>query len=292
MCDNHQYLTDRESLLLSLEIGFRHLDLQRSWIEDLDLIKTEHHQALVNVVFESGDCEVVADLLHAWTVRGRSYETMCTLSGTCMKYLVNLHKLGPFSSRLRQLVIRSVELIGYEGFERVGVEIFVELLDHLHVTVEDMGGKYEWARLLLDIIQSPEGIQQLSHWYWELLVEVSRSWRGGVYNPQIAISLTEAEEWDKLERWTRIVWAAWPPEPGWRTEEDLEQLMIPLFHQRPDAVQKLGQWMEQWSKKWGEEVPESFERTCQRAWEAVQQDLRQVQLLAVIRCPSPHASSS
>ena len=288
ICKNQQHFEDRESLyknqhfedwknaFLSLEIGFRHLDLQDPWDNYLNLTHTEHHQRLADVVFESGDGEAIADLLHAWTVGDWYREPARALLGTCTGRLIDLHNLVPFSSRLRRLVIHSVKGIGYGGFEGVGVERFLKLLDYLHVTVDDMDSRFTWVNLLLDIVQSPEGIRHLSHWYWELLMEISKSLGCRAYNPQIAISLTEAQEWDKLECWVRTVWIMWPPGPGRTTEEYLQRLMLPLFRQRPDFVQKLGQWMEQWSKKWDREVPECFRRTCQRAWEAAQWDLRQV----------------
>jgi hypothetical protein len=102
------------------------------------LTHTEHHRGLVDVVFQSQESEVIADLLHAWTTESMSHDPAYTLLGFCAEHLVGLHDLVPFSPRLRRLVIRSVELIGYKGFEGVGVERFIGLLNHLHVTVEDM----------------------------------------------------------------------------------------------------------------------------------------------------------
>ena len=76
-----------------------------------------------------------------------------------------------------------------------------------------MGKKFEWVILLLDTLQSSEGAQQLSHWYWELLVELAISvpqWLQYepqvTYTPQIAIPLTEVQEWDRLECWIGTVW--------------------------------------------------------------------------------------
>jgi len=173
----------------------------------------------------------------------------------------------PFSSRLRRLVIRSVEVVGFKGFEGVGVEKFVELLDRLHVTVKDVDNRLIWVRLLLDTLQFSEGTRHLSRWYLELLMESSYPQWGGdlFYNPQITISLVEAQEWDKLECWIGTVWIMWPPGTGQTLEEDLERLMVLLFRQRPGAARKLTQWVES-----VEEVPESFGRISQKAQEAVQ----------------------
>ena len=99
----------------------------------------------------------------------------------------------------------------------------------------------------------------------------NRLWGGHfVYDPQITISLVEAQEWDKLECWIGTVWIMWPPETGQTMEDDLERPMVLLFRQRPSAVRKLTQWV----KSRFEEVPESFERISQQAQEAVQRDLR------------------
>jgi len=268
-------LEDWESILLvSLEIGFRHLDPQDRCIW-ARLTHTEHHRELVDVVFKSRNSEAIADLLHAWTTKGSFHAPPHTLLGICTGHLVGLRYLVPFSPRLRRLVIRSVELTGYEGFEGVGVERFIELLNHLHTTVEDMDWGFRWARHLLDTPQSSEGVQRLSHWYWELLVELAvsipvRLIRATTYSPQIMTFLTEAREWSKLEYWMGTVCVAWPPEAGGITEEDLNRLLPLLFRQRPGTAQKLNRWMERWSRKYGGGVPESFQRICKQAHEAAQ----------------------
>ena len=292
ICENNQDYVDRESLLLSLEIGFRHLDPQLRWAQDVGLTHTEHHQGLVDVVFESNDGEAIADLLHAWTLGGWRHAPAHALLRICAGHLVDLHNRVAFSSRLRGLIIRSVELIGYGGFEGVGMGKFVELLNYLHVTVEDIidhrraaaGDTVvhyrisKWMRLFSDALRSPVEILHLSHWYWELLVELAISlprWppRDLVYDPQVLTSLVEADEWDKLECWIGTIWIIWPPEVGAITEDDLGRLMQLLSRQRPGAIQKLTQWMEQWSKKSGKEVPKSFERICKQVHKAAQQGL-------------------
>ena len=92
------------------------------------------------------------------------------------------------------------------------------------------------------------------------------------YSPQITTSLTEAQEWDKLECWMGTVWVAWPPEADGIKEEDLSRTMLLLFRQRPGAAQKLEQWMERWSQQHGEDIPESFQQICKQAYEAAQRD--------------------
>jgi len=293
--EERERLQDWESLLLvCLEIGFRHLDFRIESIE-ANLTRIKHHQGLVDVVFKSQESESIADLLHAWTAKPRYSDWAFNLLNCCPAHLVGLHNLVPFSPRLRRLVIRSVELIGYRGFEGVGVEEFIGLLNHLHVAVEDMDEKYNWGKLLLDTIQSSEGIQHLSHWYWELLVELAAPeypleptpmdflMRQGApsgsrrlsldlaHSLQIITSLTEAKEWSKLECWVGIFWMLLPEEldPG---EGDLDHSMTLLFRQRPEAAQKLEQWMEQWSQGAHKDVPESFKQAHERAHGAAQRD--------------------
>ena len=188
----------------------------------------------------------------------------------------SFHNLAPFSPRLRQLVIRSIEFAGHSGFENAGVEKLIELLDRLHVTVEDVDERYKWMPLLLDVIRPPEGIQRLSHLYWELLVELAVLTRQPrlevVYSPTITKTLVEAQEWSKLECWIGVVWMLSRGAEG-RTEEDLENSMLLLFRQRPSAAQKLEDWIGRWSRQGKKDIPESFEQTCKRAHEAAQQQV-------------------
>jgi len=194
----------------------------------------------------------------------------------CVGHLIHFHNLQPFSSRLRQLVIRSIELIGYQGFEQVAVGEFVRLLNDVCVGVEDMDSKDRWGRLLMDTIQSSEGIQYLSYPYWKLLVEFAVSEPqmlvDSTYNPSVITSLEDAKEWDKLECWMGVVWILWPPEDGETVVGDLEHTMQLLSCQWPGAIQKLEQWMEQWSNC-SRFIPESFQQMCKQVdLKAVQQD--------------------
>ena len=271
--ENRQILGDWKGLLLaSLEIGFRHLD-PRNYYTAPPFTHTEHHPEMVDAVFNSQKSEAIADLLHAWTM-GYSLHVP---PGTCTERLICLQNSVQFSPRLRLLVIRSVELIGYGGFEGVGVERLVGLLDNLSVTFEDTVNQSEWLWLLLETLRTSEGSLRLSDWYWELPVElaVSCSLPSGhetIYNPQITKLLAEAQEWSKLEHWIGAVWILWPPEAGGIMEEDLGHLTPLLFRQRPGAFQKFEQWMERWSQRHGENIPESFQRICKQAQEVAQRD--------------------
>ena len=271
---NRQSFGDWEGLLLtSLQVGFRHLD-PRDHDTVPTLVHTEHHLEMVDIIFKSQNSDAIADLLHSWTIDDDSSHIPLD---TCAEQLVCLHNLVPISSRLRRLVILSVGLVGYAGFEGVGMGRLVELLNHLHVTVGDIDLPGKWVRFLTNILQTSEGIQLLSHWYWELLLELAISYpwllqEVTTYNPQTMVFLTDAQEWSKLECWIGTVWMSWPPEAGRITEADLSRSTLLLFQQRPGAFQKLEQWMERCSQINDENIPESFQRICKQAREAAQRD--------------------
>ena len=272
--ENRDNLEDWESLLLvCLEVGFRHLD---PWRPPTDITRTHAklYQGLVDAIFKSQKSEPIADLLHAWTAGYVFTEQAGAMINIGTGYLVDLNNLLPFSPRLRRLVIRFVGLAGYKGFVGAGVEKLTELLDHLHVTVEDVDRKKDWMSLLLDVIRSSEGIQHLSCWYWELLVELAVSepwWLGSNVTDgrKITESLVEAQEWGRLECWIRVVWMLPElPDVARMTEEDLESSMLLLFRQRPDAAQNLERWIEQWSQQ-RKDILELFQPIFTRAQEAV-----------------------
>jgi len=272
---NRESFQDWEGLLLlCLEIGFRRLDFRRQYTNFV-ITHTGHHRVLIDVVFRSEDIEVTADLLQAWTTGDGSYPLLCLFA----RHLVGLQNQVPSSPRLRRLVIRSVELTGCEGFEGVGVERFIEFLNHLYVTAEDIDDGFRWVIFLLGTIKSSKAPQHLSHSYWELLAElaVSSQWLDGLMDGlRITRSLIEAEEWSKLECWMGIRWMTLPedadPTEVDQTEGDLGHSMTLLFRQRPGAIQKLEQWMERWGRGYSNRVPESFQQLCKQAHEAAKQD--------------------
>ena len=281
ICENLQSYVGWDSLVLrSLAIGFRHLDQYYQWVSP-KLTHTEHHRKLVDIVFKCKESEAIADLLQAWTMRDFAGNDQAdALLGICAGHLIGLHNLVPLSPRLRRLVICSIQLIGYKGFEEVGVGGFVDLLNNLHVDVKDVDYRFKWMVILLDTIKSSEGARDLSIQSWETLVELATAppfwfprWREKIptYTPQVMASLLEAREWDKLECWIGVVWMVWPPETD-ATMGDVEHAMISLSRQRPGAVQKFTQWMERWSKLPGNKVPEPFQRICKQSCETVQLD--------------------
>ena len=247
ICEKYRDLDDGETLLfLSLQIGFRHQDPEREWVES-GLGHTQHHEFMVDIVFGSQQDEIIADFLHAWTSEGYYHRPHTSLI-LCAKHLVDLPNLDSSSPRLRRLVVRAVGLIGHQGIEEVGVEGFVGLLNRLCVRVDDMDSRSAWRELLLDVIGSPEGRDCLSYPYWELLLELGPSHDEpplglAHYNPRIMTSLQAAQEWDKLACWICVVWLEWPPYLD-VLSRNLEYAMLLLCHQRPDSVTKLEEWME------------------------------------------------
>ena len=166
-------------------------------------------------------------------------------------------------------MVRAVGSVGYRGFEQTGLLGFCRLLDHLCASAEDIDDKCAWVKLLLDTIQSPEGIRHLSHPYWGMLIELlileSRSLGGVTWSPCIAASLEGDQGWDRLECWVGVVWMVWPPEVGGAAWEEVGHAMLSLFRQRPAAIPKLEEWIGRWSVNHGQAVPEEFQRICEQA---------------------------
>ena len=261
--ENYSRLADgKELLFLSLQIGFRHLDPNNPRVPT-KLTHTEHHQHMADIIFESADSEVIADLLHAWTSHSDSHEPFPSLA-MCVRHLVGLR---PSSRRLRRLVIRAVGSIGYQKFEQAGLPRFFGLLDHLDASIEDVDDKEVWATLLLDIIRSSD--RHLSPPYWELLVELSLSGSlqsGGVaWDPAILTNLEASQEWGKLVCWMGIAWIVWPPESDVTPEGVLRDALLSLSRHRPGAIPKLEEWIERWSVSHGKAVPETFQRISGQA---------------------------
>ena len=128
--------------------------------------------------------------------------------------------------------------------------------------------------LLLDVVQSSEGTQCLSKWYWELLVKLAisdpgRPKLGDTDALNIAKTLIDAEEWGKLECWIGFLWTF--PESAGITEEELENLTLLLSLRQPGAPQRLEQWMEEWNQQLlSRRAPQSFQRILARVHEEAQ----------------------
>jgi len=263
----YQGLEDGEELLfLSLKVGFRGLDVRYHWT-DTGLVHTRHHRYVGDIVFNTGDDEVISDLLQAWTSPD-PFNTSYNLLTTWPQHLIHLQHAVSTSQRLRRLVIRSVELLGFQQVGQVGVEEFTALLDRLSVGIDDMDSKNEWLILLLYVVRFPEGRRTLPYPYWELMVElaINKSWIRDDpidYDLQVMLSLEEEEEWDALECWNGFVWFLRCPKVD-AMPEDLERTMLSLFRQRPGAAKKLERWMQRSSVPQVPECLECLRRICEQ----------------------------
>ena len=274
VCKNYSSLRYGKHLLFySLKIGFRHLDPE-NWWDSTKFTHQEYHQGMATIIFDIGDQEAIGDLLHVWTSGGGYQEYYPSLQ-ICAEHLIGLHQ-QPLSSRLQQLIIHTIALIGYQPFEQFETEGFFGLLDSLQVYTGGMNyDGHKWAILLLDIVESSEGIRHLSHHYWKFLLEQITLWSQELkvrpYSPQIIKSLQAAEEWEKLGYWMGVVWMVWPPEGGRTAEGDLEHIMLLLFQHQPGAIQEFQEMME---REYGYSIPKSFKRICRQVdVEAAQQDI-------------------
>ena len=244
ICKTHPVLKDQKGLLfLSLKVGFRGLDFQHR-VADITFGNTKHNQRMVDIVFNSGEDEVIADLLQALDVN--SYEPSKLLSAGA-RYLIDLCHAPSASERLRRLVIRSVEAIGFQEFERVGVKEFAGLLGRLSIGADDMDYPSRWLGIFVSIVRFPQGRHSLPHPYWDLMVElaIAEPWSLADLDDheQVMVSLEEEQEWDILEYWVGLVWIKSRPQID-EVPEDVERVTLSLFRQRPDAIQKLEQWLQ------------------------------------------------
>ena len=154
ICECYDNLTNGQDLLfLSLEIGFRHLDPDRRWMQ-AKLTHTNHHKRTEEIIFASGDCDAIGDLLHAWTLASENHGPR-PFTYAFGQRLFGLSSLKTFTPRLRRLIIHSVELIGRfkPSVEMGGL---LGLLDSLRVGIEDMDDELQWMEVILYIIRSDE----------------------------------------------------------------------------------------------------------------------------------------
>ena len=211
---------------------------------EVDYIPTVHQ--MVDLVFERVDYEILADALYVWTSQG-NYNNCDRLLGPCAGHLVELAQADrEFPPRLGQAIIRVINLVDF--VERVGVERFVGLLAHLEVGIDDITtARDNWATLILEIIASEVGREQLPFRYWELLVQLSRNFSGELRSVlcdgEIIGSLEEEEEWEKLECWLGAVWIV-----QYRSEDEPEveviiQATAALLQRIPKAAQRLKGWV-------------------------------------------------
>ena len=260
--NRHSYADWKVLLLLSLEVGFRHIRPSGSnfWHPPTFTV-AEPHQEVFDAVLKSNDSESITDLAWASLTIDRSGQLGLNI---LINHIVNLRgeATEPFPQGLRQTFIFCGQFIGSDALGHVGEERFVESLNCLRIgsgDLEDFGSGDKWSAMLLKIVQSTKGAQHLAVQSWEFLAEIAtdRYSGGATYNPDVTTSFLDGKEWDKLECWMSIVWMVWPPEPG-NVAKELEDATEVLEKERPGSIQKR---MERWSEINRRDLPESFQQT-------------------------------
>ena len=271
ICEEYQSLRDGEELLfLSLEIGFRGLDPRCSW-KDARPVHSKHYQCMADIVFNSGDDEVIADLLQAWITHS-FFKRSPKLLKPWAKHLIRLQHVASASQRLRRLAIHSIERLGFHPFKQVGVEVFAVLLDRLGVGVDDVSdanSRNGWLGLFLGVVQSPDGRRFLGYPYWELIPELAStlgwfSYFPAGYETQIMVSLEEEREWDTLGCWMGFVWLLRRPKVN-AMSEDLERATLLLLRQQPSVAKKLERWLQRSPIHYTPECLDCLRWICKRA---------------------------
>lgn len=257
--------TEADIFLLPLEIGLRHLDPSKplEWQEEdtVDPHHIKYSKELLKMVFTSGDYQAIADLLQALTIKSRGLDSYTVLR-RCTSHIVSLDKSEISSlQRLRRLVIRSVEVTGYEEFKGAEPGRFIELLNHLRVSTKDVDSPHEWVSMLVKTIQTPEEIPPLDLHVWQFLhsittLEGRQLWFE--YKPEVMSSLRDAGEWGKLECWLVFVWNLRFSIGGGDIQTgELENSTRSLFQHGHGA--RLRQRVVEWSGVTGVPLPASFE---------------------------------
>jgi len=127
ICEEYPTLVgSKELLLLSLEIGFRHLN-PRMHQTKAKLIHMDHDQQMFDIISSIGDDEAIADLLCAWTLKSSPSEPHPLLK-MGINHLIHVHS-QPFPQRLHQLVVYSIEVIGHWGSLQIGEDGIIQPLE-------------------------------------------------------------------------------------------------------------------------------------------------------------------
>ena len=261
-----QYSDWEPLLLLSLEVGFRHFHPD-SW-GSLRLPRAKYHEKFIPTILNTKNSEAIIDLACASYMVGNFNQGLMV----CDHYIaMDIEPFAPSekADRLRKVFSACVGLSGVGAFEVVGERSFVNLLNCLHIGLDDLivpAKTTEWAAVLLAIIESPKEFGPLTIGPWRLLTELATLGvrESPTYRERVIEYLMGEEAWDKLECWMGFVWMACPPGPR-DTMTVFDHAMTSLFDKRRSAAEKLNQWMEQWSQECGFSVPDNFKRTCKRA---------------------------
>ena len=219
----HAYL-----LFITLEVGFRCVAPNRDQpVVHLD--HTSHHKWVFETAFKSGDDDVIADAVCIWGSDG-------TPSGSCARYLAKrVERNTPFSPRLQQASIRAIERIWRNEHRMSGLDT-VRWLNRLNIDVDDVVDGESWARVLVEVIRSPTGLESLFSHHWhslDKLVAPKHFLNLESHDMEVMRSLERAEDWEKLGVWMVAVWSGMP---GIESMEGIEEVTLKLFSRRPSAL--------------------------------------------------------
>ena len=147
------------------------------------------------------------------------------------------------SSGLRQVAISTIERVGLGESVDPGLGI-AQVLNHLNIDEDDVADKSGWATLLVKVIRSPQGAEDLSSHCWHLLdrwmltgnLTVSPA-KGDL---KVVESLKGAGKWEELGVWMVIMWSS-PTEssiPDTELMERIEEATRELLLHQPSVLQR------------------------------------------------------
>ena len=225
-------------LSITLEIGFRlvpsRVTMAYSWEY------TPGHDWILETAFSSHDDEVIADAMRAYIANRHRIPY-----GSFMRYFSKRVESGtPFSPRLQQVSIDTIELLWCYQPEALVLEA-VGWLNRLNMDDLTKGQKPIWANLLVKVVCSPRGLENLSPRHWDFLDKLAPFTDpsvgfgprgGGVIEPcgmEVMRLLEEAGDWEKLETWLLFAWRALVFDS---VVEDVGRVTLGLLLRRPSAL--------------------------------------------------------
>ena len=227
-------------LFIALEIGFRRV-APSPGKKNPPLDRIHHHDWILKNVFSSDDDEVVADALSMWILYNHNISLNTFVD--CFTKRMERHIPFSFSPRLRQVAISTIERVGLgEDVRDVGGSGMARALNHLIIDEGEVVNKSGWATLLVNVIRSPQGPEDLSSHCWDLLDRLMLTGNltispAAERDLEVMELLKEAEKWEELEVWMVIMWLS-PVEPDAKSIKRIEEVTRELLSQRPSVLQK------------------------------------------------------
>lgn len=251
--DLHGYV---DLLFTTLEIGFRVARPGRGW-PTIRSNHASHHDRMFELAFSSDDDGVIADAVYAWIADSDRATDRAPDDSLARHFAKRVERTAPFSRRLRQMGIRAICHIRPSDLTVSALET-VRLLNRLEVGVDDVDveERVNWVKLLVGVIRSPSGFENLSSHNWRLLGELvliartseSHLVRGLVptaksfdshsgRDTEVMRSLEKAEDWEKLGVWMVVVWV-FPPALAAETMPVVRQVTLKLSLRQTSALQR------------------------------------------------------